>query len=414
MTKANENAMPEVLREYAGSITHLSKESRKIYLRKLMLFREYLSSQEKDLTDFTPKEAAGFIEHYETHGHKGQSIKNARASIGGFVKWLHARGGLNEAEYLRMLDALGCRKPSKLKSLSPLLKEYREYIGQLSGSTRQNRLYYLKNLEGYFEEKGKRLTELTPQDINEYLNRCKNRGNSRDTIFNKVVSTRAFFEWLREVGKLDEQTYRLLDGCLKRYSPSRGLADVEALTKEEINKIHRETPNDVFRIIFWFMTNFGLRLQEVCNMKIRDIDLDKREVKVQTHPEDKWEPKCYRKREIPITSNQALMLKKWINTYRDMLVSGEHDYVFCSITGKKLRRWTLKYILKKIENKTEIKVYAQRLRYTYAVTLWRNGLDISTISNMLGHARIETTQRYLRVPQREFRQRYLEHAERFF
>jgi integrase/recombinase XerD len=63
---------------------------------------------------------------------------------------------------------------------------------------------------------------------------------------------------------------------------------------------------------------------------------------------------------------------------------------------------------------TGIHVYPYKLRYTYAVKLWRHGVDILVISKMLGHTSIDTTMRYLRVKEEEIREKYLEETKGLF
>ena len=95
-----------------------------------------------------------------------------------------------------------------------------------------------------------------------------------------------------------------------------------------------------------------------------------------------------------MTENQARILKNWITIRTSNPV--EHDYVFHSITYRKLTPASLRNILKNASRKLGISIYPHKLRYTCASMLWRYGLDIYVISKMLGLANIETTIMYLK------------------
>ena len=94
-----------------------------------------------------------------------------------------------------------------------------------------------------------------------------------------------------------------------------------------------------------------------------------------------------------MTENQTRILKNWITIRTSNPV--EHDYVFHSITYRKLTPASLRDILKNASEKLEISIYPYKLRYTCVSMLWRNGVDIYVISKMLGQRKVETTITYL-------------------
>lgn len=49
----------------------------------------------------------------------------------------------------------------------------------------------------------------------------------------------------------------------------------QILTEKEIERVYRETKDPLTRILIWFGLNFGLRPNELCNLKLSDIDLDR-------------------------------------------------------------------------------------------------------------------------------------------
>ncbi len=161
---------------------------------------------------------------------------------------------------------------------------------------------------------------------------------------------------------LAKKNYQIIKDYVDKYKLGRGTHRT-ALAEEEIGKIYMEAKNPLFRIIIWFGINFGLRPGEIFNLKISDLDFQEGYVYVKPHQEDNWEPKEYKRRSIPMNKNQKRILRNWINHLRQKV---DHNCVFHSITGKKLARSNLRYILNKVSRKVGIQVYPKKLRYTYA------------------------------------------------
>lgn len=243
------------------------------------------------------------------------------------------------------------------------------------------------------------MTDIQWKEASNYLKYYEEKGNSDNSIYEKAKCIRRFAKWLWEKEIMDNKEYRLINNHLQKYREGE-CEPREALTEEQKEHTLKKVKNPLFRMIVWFGWNFGLRAWELCNLLISDVDFENKWVVVQ------WKTAKGRKsRKIPLNKNQERILKNWINHLRND-IPVQHDFVFYSITGKPLKHATLTHILKKVQEEIGIHLYAHKLRYTYAVTLWRNGMDIYIISKMLGHAKIETTERYLKVKEKEYLDKY--------
>jgi len=295
-------------------------------------------------------------------------------------------------------------KTSKVahEELSPILREFDDYISNRSQQTRSTYLYILCDLDDFLFKINRLLENLQRKDVQEYLDTRRKKCSMNRVHYDAGV-IKTFAEWLWEEGKISEEEFRKIKKYTKSHKKATDeVGKREALSEDEIRKLF-EIRNPLVRMLIWIGLNFGLRRNEVCNLKLSDIDFDKMLFIIRYSKE-------YKTRAIPMFTKQVKTIKEWLRLRGQL----GHDYVFSSVTGRRLSRDSSNRYYKQISKQTGIHVYSHRLRYTYAVTLWRNKVDIFIISKMLGHANIQTTMIYLRVPEEEVRQRYREEAQRCF
>lgn len=163
--------------------------------------------------------------------------------------------------------------------------------------------------------------------------------------------------------------------------------------------------------------NTGMRIGEICALKWENIDLEKREIKVRytlerIYNEDlkKTEiiidtPKSQKSiRNIPINNKLLKTLKSISYRYNNnnFFLTGKDDkYMEPSVY-----RYNFKKILKKSKIKTEYKFHM--LRHTFATSCISVGMDIKTLSELLGHASIEITLNLYVHSSYETKKKYLE------
>ncbi len=145
------------------------------------------------------------------------------------------------------------------------------------------------------------------------------------------------------------------------------------------------------RVVLTLIYSAGLRGQEVINLKISDIDFERKTIHIR-------QSKCKKDRIVPLAESMAVGLKKYIGADKPQiwLFNGkEHDGRY-SVNGIS---WIMRQNLKKTSIKKEVNLHS--LRHSYATHLLEQGLNIVTIKELLGHADIRTTMIYLHVAQCE-------------
>mgnify|MGYP006159184957 FL=1 len=154
------------------------------------------------------------------------------------------------------------------------------------------------------------------------------------------------------------------------------------------------------RLVIGLLYGCGLRDYELCNLEQKDLDFERKTVfvKKQKGNTDRYVPLCE-------------MLIRGLKNY--LATETPYRWVFNSqVTkdGKILQftqagvRWSIKEAKAKLGIKKQ--VTAHIFRHTYATHLLEDGLDIISVKELLGHARIETTLVYLHVANLEKKQKF--------
>ena len=171
----------------------------------------------------------------------------------------------------------------------------------------------------------------------------------------------------------------------------------EIYSREEIDrlmaKMGRGATGARNRGMTAMMRRCGLRVAEVLALELKDVDLTAGTVQVLHGKGD-------RRRVLGIDQETIALLEVWLE-YRRKLEVGPGRPLFCVISkpnvGKAIYSSTVREMLKRAAVKAEIekRVHPHGLRHTFAVELMREGVPTPLIKKALGHASLDTTERYL-------------------
>jgi site-specific recombinase XerD len=133
----------------------------------------------------------------------------------------------------------------------------------------------------------------------------------------------------------------------------------------------------------------GLRRQELLDLRLRDVDLRSRWLKVSNGKGQKG-------RSVPLVPEAAAALNDWIEFRPEV----DHDYLFSGIGGKRLGKNGLIGIFNRVGEEAGVLrkgVSLHTLRHTFASLLVQYGCDLMSIKEALGHADLSTTSIYLHL-----------------
>ena len=153
------------------------------------------------------------------------------------------------------------------------------------------------------------------------------------------------------------------------------------LDKVEIQKLLQACSPDLNDIVI-FLINTGLRLGELTNLEWNDVDLNQRIIKISA--KEDWVPKAKQERQIPLNEAAFQVLNNKQN---------RAGYIFTTSTGNTLNHTLRRF--KRVCKKAGIEnACLHTLRHTFASHLVMSGVDIMTVSKLLGHSSITMTEKY--------------------
>jgi len=161
------------------------------------------------------------------------------------------------------------------------------------------------------------------------------------------------------------------------------------LNRQELKELFAAPTLLKQRIVLTLIYSAGLRGQEVINLKISDIDFDRKTIHIR-------QSKYKKDRVVPLAGSMAIGLKKYLKSENPhiWLFNGKEPDGRYSVRG--LSR-VMRENLKKTSITKEVNLHS--LRHSYATHLLEQGLNIVTLKELLGHADITTTMIYLHVAQ---------------
>lgn len=240
--------------------------------------------------------------------------------------------------------------------------------------------------------------DISYNNLLDYLKYLDDNKYEVSSVARKIVSIKAFHKYLSE-------NYNVVDISTKINTPKfyRKLPNI--LTIEEVDNlldIKLDTPFDYRnKAMLELMYSSGLRVSELINLELSDIDLNNNYVR------------CFGKgskeRIVPIGEYSSKYLSIYINEYRDSMKKGYYtEKIFLNNHGKEMTRQGFFKIIKKIAKDKDINknITPHMLRHSFATHLLNNGADLRTIQEMLGHSSISTTQIYTNVTNEILKENY--------
>lgn len=161
------------------------------------------------------------------------------------------------------------------------------------------------------------------------------------------------------------------------------------LNREELRQLFKAPALLKHRIVLSLIYSAGLRSQEVINLKISDIDFERKTIHIR-------QSKYKKDRIVPLSHYMEKGLKKYLSAENPhvWLFNGKEPDGRYSVKGLS---WVMREALKKTSIKKDVNLHS--LRHSYATHLLEDGVNIVTVKNLLGHAEIATTMIYLHVAQ---------------
>lgn len=284
------------------------------------------------------------------------------------------------------------------------VKRFLDYISQINTSSVNTAIAYSADLELFIdflenEEHIDNLNDVKTATINNFIYYIKNNGKkllSSSTISRRISTLRSFYRYLNEYTDISSNPFLGFKGeRRKKVIPDFMFID-EIL--ELFDSIDTKTDLGMRDLaMFEIMYASGLRVSEVCNLQLSQIDFVDNILTIVG--------KGNKERKVPFYEAAGIDLQNYIQQVRPKLTSAKpKDYVFLNHRGSALTPRGVNFILKKYNSDKNL--HPHILRHSFATHLLDNGADLRVIQELLGHSSIATTQIYTHITQERLKDVY--------
>jgi integrase/recombinase XerC len=214
-----------------------------------------------------------------------------------------------------------------------------------------------------------------------------NKGNSARTVNRKITTLKSFYKYLIKEEKIKQNpTIKISSSKTSKKLPQFvGLTDMNKLLDKL--KFEENFSGSRDKLIIEVFYSTGVRLSELINIKLTDVDSLKNQIKVLG--------KRNKERLIPLTKE----LQKSIEGYMTLRMKEkaiDRSYLFLTDSGKKLNpSMVYRKVNELLKGVTTLEKKSPHvLRHTFATHMLNNGADLNVIKELLGHASLSATEVY--------------------
>ena len=253
------------------------------------------------------------------------------------------------------------------------------------------------------------LASITPADIRAFLGSLDHL--SAKTLLNYHTGLSALWTWAVREDLAGEHIVR------KVQRPKPEQREVMPYTRRDLQAMlaasdrcsayvrpgkrksnHSRPTADRDRAIILLLVDTGMRATELCDLRIRDLDIQNHRVRVMG--------KGRKERLLPISARTSQAIWRYLAT-RDS--KRDRSFLFVTKTERPLERNNLRNTLKRIGERAGVAgVTLHRFRHTFAIAFLRNNGHIMALQRMLGHSTLDMVTRYLAIAQADIEKAHQE------
>lgn len=290
------------------------------------------------------------------------------------------------------------------------LQSFLDYTYQKNSGSKHSVDAYQRDIEAFLKflnEEG--ITSLEDVDrfcVNNYVANLHDQKGMYNTlkassISRKLSSLRSYFKYLNEFWGISNNPFLYLK------SPKKEKRIPEFLFLDEIevflNSFDETDPaKKRDRIMFELMYASGLRLSELINLKISDIDFNSGILNIQG--------KGNKQRIVPFYDSIGQDVEEYIQKIRPIFNPKQHEFVFVNQKGGQFTSRGVQYRLNEASKQTNftMHLHPHMLRHSFATHLLDQGADLRFVQELLGHESLSTTQIYVHVSKERLKRVYEE------
>lgn len=295
-----------------------------------------------------------------------------------------------------------CEKQNIKLSTLPIIEDFKLYLEIERNLSPHTVLAYYNDLLNFLCWVGARdPQDLNYKDLRIYLADIQYKNYSRTTTSRKIASIRTFYRYLYREKLIKVNPADNIKSPRKVKNLPKFLNDSEV---EQIFDTINTSATFGYRdrTIFELLYATGMRISELCNLDIADINFEGQEITVFG--------KGGKERIVLISNRAKGFLEEYLEKIRPKLITSNssNNAVFINHTGYRLQQRSIRRSLENIVNSLILpkKVSPHVFRHSFATKLLEKGADLRVVQELLGHASISNTQIYTHVSTERLRQAY--------
>ncbi len=271
------------------------------------------------------------------------------------------------------------------------------YLGELErrGASKHTLRSYGADLEqfaGFFEPPGEIAPPIEDIDLpllREWLAGLYDQGLETVSVRRKVAAVRALFKFLLQEGVVAASpASRLRTPKMKQRLPEVMSAEKTNNLLDGVEELAKERDLAILELLY----GCGIRVGELVSINMEDLDVDAGWLRVRG--------KGNKERQVPVTGQALAVVRAYLQARPQ---PANEPALFLGARGRRLNDRVVRTIVKKYAILTigDSTVHPHSFRHAYATHLLTDGADLRAIQELLGHARLSTTQKYTQVSLRD-------------
>ncbi len=267
------------------------------------------------------------------------------------------------------------------------LLDYLEYLSEIKKFSPNTIKAYRQDIDQFLIFFKESHYDLSRDQIRDFLSSLYLTTSNRSTVSRKIYAIRSFFQYLIRQGSTEKNPMDLVS------IPKADKKLPEILTEEEMIRFLDNLPGETIieirnKALFELFYASGLRLSELTNLKMENINLAERMLRVLG--------KGNKERLVPFNRKTAEVLQEYLKvSSKEYKNRGEH--IFLNFRGRKISERGVEKIVKEVFkriNDSGKNVYPHLFRHSFATHLLQRGVDLRMIQELLGHSNLATTEKY--------------------
>lgn len=275
-----------------------------------------------------------------------------------------------------------------------LISEFISYIEIEKGLSENTSLAYRRDITSFADFCDTEIANITKLHVNSFILYLRDKNLTQSSISRKISALKSFFKW----------------SCANQYIKNNPISFIEqaklpkhlpkVLSINDIINISKLDLTTTEKVIIELLYSCGLRVSELCNLKINNINLKAQHIICIG--------KGSKERLIPFGDYAKKILISYLEYRENIKINPDTDTKRLLITadGRNLNRQDIYRLIHSIGKTIHKEISPHTLRHTFATHLLDNGADLRIVQELLGHSDVSTTQLYTHISKKRLKDIY--------